>query len=43
VVNKSYKHPLFVQLVYDAAKLFAWAIIFLAIGALIESTGIPVN
>ena len=43
VVNKSYKHPLFVQLVYDSAKLFAWAIVFLAIGALIESTGMPVN
>lgn len=43
LVNKSYKRPLFTQLVYDSAKLFAWAIIFLAVGALIESTGVPVN
>lgn len=40
IVRKTYKKHLFTQIVYDVAKLFAWAIIFLAIGALIESTGV---
>ncbi len=41
IVRKAYKKPLFAQIMYDAAKLFAWAILLLAAGALIESTGVP--
>ncbi|OIO25371.1 hypothetical protein COX85_00565 [Candidatus Micrarchaeota archaeon CG_4_10_14_0_2_um_filter_55_9] len=41
IVRQAYKKPLFRQIVYDVAKLFAWAVVFLAIGALIESTGVP--
>lgn len=43
VVSKTYKQTRFTQVVYDVAKLFAWAIVFLAIGALIESTAVPIS
>ena len=41
IVKRIYSKPVFTQIFYDAMKLFAWAIVFLAVGALIESTGIP--
>ena len=39
VIRKAYGKPEFGQILYDTLKLFAWAVVFLAIGALIESTG----
>jgi len=38
-IRKAYGKPEFGQILYDTLKLFAWAVVFLAIGALIESTG----
>ncbi|MFA4946192.1 MAG: stage II sporulation protein M [Candidatus Micrarchaeia archaeon] len=41
LVRREYSKPAFVQVAYDSVKLLAWAILFLALGALIECTGVP--
>ncbi|MFQ5405704.1 MAG: stage II sporulation protein M [Candidatus Micrarchaeia archaeon] len=40
IIRKAYKKPEFAVILYDVAKLVSWAILFLAIGALIESNAI---
>lgn len=37
VIRGDFKKPVFAQIAYDIAKLLGWAIIFLAIGAFIET------
>jgi len=37
VVRGDLQKPVFAQIVYDIAKLLGWAIVFLAIGAFIET------
>lgn len=37
IVRGDYKQKIFVQITYDIAKLLAWAVIFVAVGAFLES------
>ena len=37
LLRGDFKKPVFVQIVYDITKLLGWAIVFLAVGAFIES------
>ncbi|MFH0835848.1 MAG: stage II sporulation protein M [Candidatus Micrarchaeota archaeon] len=40
IVRKQFGKPLFKQISYDSVKLIGWSIVFLAAGALIESTSV---
>jgi len=40
LIRKAYRDPAFIVILYDVAKLIAWAVVFLAIGAVIEGSAL---